>query len=161
MKFLSLILFIACALANTEVVSFMYTGPTYDVVTPPRAIAPLVTFEGGFDFEESISTSYKIRLQNVTYGKQYVARICWPASQPADVSIEFDKNDGSLIVTGSRENIVALKRDVSTIVQFNVHLSPTIAFGILPLDIIPNIKSVFMGFGLSSAFVYLLNSCIS
>lgn len=147
---------LAGALANTEVLSFTYAGPTAALFDPSTRMSPLTPFEGLFNFASGAHESLRIHLQNVTYGSKYVARVCWPASHPADVSIAFDRSDGSLVVSGSRENVVAL-RAVDPHVPFNVHLSPTL-LGVVPLDIIPILKALVTGVALSTAFVYAVVS---
>ena len=124
----------AVALANTEATMFETAGAAAGGV-----LAPLVPLTSQLLFSDSSVESVALPLANASAGK-YLARVCWPASFPADLAIEFNSEANSVVVIGSKEDVVAL-RAASREVPFDVHLSP-IKLGFIPADVIPAIQSI-------------------
>lgn len=115
-----LLIWLNGALANCETISFELTSDSKGSLVPGE---PLTSQFSQWPNNQSVD---RFALQ-ASAGK-YFARVCWPASEPAEFSLQWDEPD--LVVLATR-NVVATKPIDST-VRFTLIASDVI-YG-LPRD---------------------------
>lgn len=133
-------------LANTETVLFehKYTSPENH-----PSILPFEPFFHTFSFDNELVNHLKL---SIPQEGKYFARICWPASYPAEFNIEY--SDGLLVVTGSKSDVVPLRQSLATEVPFRVHLSP-LKLGI-PADVFRMVYGVVISIGFAGSFAFFV-----
>lgn len=115
-----------------------------------QKIEPLRAFNHTFNFEDE--PRQKLTLLLPELGK-YVARVNWPASFPADMSLDY--NDGLLTVTGSTLDVVPLRESAPRNVPFQIILSP-VNLEFIPSDVIPMITGVATTVGIAGSIAYFV-----
>lgn len=140
---LSLLNVISLVLANAEVISFHHNSLNSGV---DPVLSPNSSYQGSF------TDDLDLRLRLVSPPGNYFARVCWPASHPADLSVSYE--DGLVIVKGDRSDVVPLNLDKHPgSVPFEVILSES-KFGI-PMDVMPTIVAVTIA-GLGGVLFYTI-----
>lgn len=140
---------LVCVVANTETLVFDWHGAS---VKFGGGLSPEVPYNSSFNFGEH--ERHELRVPPTAPPGRYFARVCWPASTPADLSLQFD--GAEVVVTGSREEVVAVDPRAVAEVPYQLHLT-AMKWGVLPEEVIPMIYGVATAFfvGCGAAYVFL------